>query len=71
MAELQSATVRCLQGGAAGGSGSGVPTSLSRLLEQLRELSVQGLQRIFYLKLEDLVAPPAAIEKLFLDTLPF
>ncbi|CAN0157964.1 unnamed protein product [Bubo scandiacus] len=30
-----------------------------------------GLQRIFYLKLEDLVPPPAIIDKLFLDTLPF
>ncbi|XP_068446684.1 nuclear receptor subfamily 4 group A member 2-like [Clinocottus analis] len=47
---------------------------LSRLLEKLRELRtlcIQGLQRIFYLKLEDLVPPPAVIDKLFLDTLPF
>uniref|UniRef100_A0A3B4A649 Nuclear receptor subfamily 4, group A, member 3 n=1 Tax=Periophthalmus magnuspinnatus TaxID=409849 RepID=A0A3B4A649_9GOBI len=40
-------------------------------LPQLRALCLQGLQRIFYLKLEDLVSPPAIIDKLFLDTLPF
>ncbi|XP_055022635.1 nuclear receptor subfamily 4 group A member 2-like [Boleophthalmus pectinirostris] len=40
-------------------------------LPQLRALCLQGLQRIFYLKLEDLVSPPAVIDKLFLDTLPF
>uniref|UniRef100_A0A3Q3VQD5 NR LBD domain-containing protein n=1 Tax=Mola mola TaxID=94237 RepID=A0A3Q3VQD5_MOLML len=47
---------------------------LSALLERLRELRrlcVRGLQRIFYLKLEDLVPPPAVVDKLFLDTLPF
>ncbi|KAM4601934.1 nuclear receptor subfamily 4 group A member 2-like [Polymixia lowei] len=47
---------------------------LSKLLEklpELRTLCIQGLQRIFYLKLEDLVPPPAIIDKLFLDTLPF
>lgn len=80
MVELQSAIFRCLQGGAGGGSSDRrpplrllllLPEGLSWLLQELRELSVQGLQRIFYLKLEDLVAPPAAIDKLFLDTLPF
>nr|XP_057908669.1 nuclear receptor subfamily 4 group A member 2-like [Doryrhamphus excisus] len=40
-------------------------------LPELRTLCIQGLQRIFYLKLEDLVPPPAVIDKLFLDTLPF
>uniref|UniRef100_A0AAY4AQE2 Nuclear receptor subfamily 4 group A member 2 n=1 Tax=Denticeps clupeoides TaxID=299321 RepID=A0AAY4AQE2_9TELE len=47
---------------------------LSKLLAklpELRTLCTRGLQRIFYLKLEDLVPPPAVIEKLFLDTLPF
>lgn len=47
---------------------------LSRLLgklPELRTLCTQGLQRIFYLKLEDLVPPPPIVEKIFLDTLPF
>lgn len=50
------------------------PNHLSRLLgklPELRTLCTQGLQRIFYLKLEDLVPPPAFIEKIFMDTLPF
>lgn len=50
------------------------PNHLSKLLgklPELRTLCTQGLQRIFYLKLEDLVPPPAIIDKLFLDTLPF
>ncbi|XP_078700606.1 nuclear receptor subfamily 4 group A member 2-like isoform X1 [Branchiostoma floridae x Branchiostoma belcheri] len=40
-------------------------------LPELRTLSVQGLQRIFYLKLEDLLPTPPMIDNLFLDTLPF
>lgn len=67
VAELQNAIVRCVKDG-------DWPDRLSRLLDKLREvrtLCVQGLQRIFYLKLEDLVPPPATIDKLFLDTLPF
>ncbi|CAL9703260.1 unnamed protein product [Knipowitschia caucasica] len=50
------------------------PGHLSRLLGKLpdlRTLCIQGLQRIFYLKLEDLVPPPPFIEKIFMDTLPF
>ncbi|XP_069012495.1 probable nuclear hormone receptor HR38 [Embiotoca jacksoni] len=50
------------------------PNYLSRLLgklPELRTLCTQGLQRIFYLKLEDLVPPPPIVEKIFLDTLPF
>ena len=46
----------------------------SRLLSklpELRSLSVQGLQRIFYLKLEDLVPAPPLIEKMFVASLPF
>ena len=49
------------------------PHYFSRILgklPELRSLSVQGLQRIFYLKLEDLHAP-AIIESLFSSTLPF
>ncbi|XP_073486749.1 nuclear receptor subfamily 4 group A member 3 isoform X1 [Aquarana catesbeiana] len=45
-------------------------TALS-VLTDLRALCTLGLQRIFYLKLEDLVPPPPVIDKLFLDTLPF
>ena len=40
-------------------------------LPALRSLSVQGLQRIFYLKLEDLVPAPPLIEKMFASTIPF
>jgi hypothetical protein len=38
---------------------------------QLRSLSVQGLQRIFYLKLEDLVPAPPLIERMFASSIPF
>lgn len=47
---------------------------MSRLLgklPELRTLCTQGLQRIFYLKLEDIVPPPPIVEKIFMDTLPF
>ncbi|XP_038626282.1 nuclear receptor subfamily 4 group A member 3 [Tachyglossus aculeatus] len=40
-------------------------------LADLRSLCTLGLQRIFYLKLEDLVPPPSIVDRLFLDTLPF
>ncbi|XP_015510751.2 nuclear receptor subfamily 4 group A member 2 isoform X1 [Neodiprion lecontei] len=40
-------------------------------LPELRSLSVQGLQRIFYLKLEDLVPAPPLIETMFVASLPF
>nr|XP_022919140.1 probable nuclear hormone receptor HR38 isoform X2 [Onthophagus taurus] len=40
-------------------------------LPELRSLSIQGLQRIFYLKLEDLVPAPPLIERMFAATLPF
>ena len=78
MQELQNNVVKCLKDdGTAcldGGDSSRWSDHLSRLLEklpELRTLCIQGLQRIFYLKLEDLVPPPAVIDKLFLDTLPF
>ncbi|XP_054479723.1 nuclear receptor subfamily 4 group A member 2-like [Anoplopoma fimbria] len=70
--ELQNNIVKCLKD--ADGLSDCWSNQLSRLLEKLRELRtlcIQGLQRIFYLKLEDLVPPPAVIDKLFLDTLPF
>lgn len=47
---------------------------LSKLLgklPELRTLCTQGLQRIFYLKLQDLVPPPSIVDKIFLDTLSF
>ncbi|XP_026157839.1 nuclear receptor subfamily 4 group A member 2-like [Mastacembelus armatus] len=74
--ELQNNIIKCLKdGGMCTDAASSCWSShLSRLLEklpELRTLCVQGLQRIFYLKLEDLVPPPAVIDKLFLDTLPF
>ncbi|KAG7236178.1 hypothetical protein INR49_001288 [Caranx melampygus] len=74
--ELQNSIVKCFKDGGmcADGSSSCWSNHLSRLLEklpELRTLCIQGLQRIFYLKLEDLVPPPAIIDKLFLDTLPF
>lgn len=40
-------------------------------LPELRSLSVQGLQRIFYLKLEELVPAPPLIEKMFVASLPY
>ncbi|XP_020489849.2 nuclear receptor subfamily 4 group A member 2-like [Labrus bergylta] len=70
--ELQNNIVKCLK--ERDGGSDCWSNSLSRILEKLRELRtlcIQGLQRIFYLKLEDLVPPPAIIDKLFLDTLPF
>ncbi|MEQ2158401.1 Nuclear receptor subfamily 4 group A member 2 [Goodea atripinnis] len=76
--DLQNNVVRCLKDNGTAGPDGGGPNHwsnhLSKLLEklpELRTLCIQGLQRIFYLKLEDLVPPPAVIDKLFLDTLPF
>ncbi len=50
------------------------PQYFSRILDRLtalRSLSVQGLQRIFYLRLEDLVPTPHIIESLFASSIPF
>lgn len=73
--DLQNKIVNCLKDQVAfSGGGLNRPNYLSKLLgklPELRTLCTQGLQRIFYLKLEDLVPPPAIIDKLFLDTLPF
>ncbi|XP_077573388.1 nuclear receptor subfamily 4 group A member 2-like [Stigmatopora nigra] len=74
--ELQSSIVKCLKEGSLHIERDSTKWSnhLFRLVEklpELRTLCIQGLQRIFYLKLEDLVPPPAIIDKLFLDTLPF
>ncbi|XP_078394838.1 nuclear receptor subfamily 4 group A member 3 isoform X1 [Cetorhinus maximus] len=73
--ELQSRIVSCLKehmSFSSTGENKGQPLSkVLGVIPQLRALCTQGLQRIFYLKLEDLVPPPAIIDKLFLDTLPF
>jgi len=50
------------------------PHYFSRLLSklpELRSLSIQGLQRIFYLKVEDLAAAPPLLEAIFSSSLPF
>lgn len=73
--ELQNRIVSCLKDHvAAAGTEPGRPGCLSKLLgklPELRSLCTQGLQRIFYLKLEDLVPPPPIVDKIFMDTLPF
>ncbi|MBV97762.1 Nuclear receptor subfamily 4 group A member 1, partial [Eschrichtius robustus] len=73
--ELQNRIASCLKEHVSAEAGEPQPAScLSRLLgklPELRTLCTQGLQRIFYLKLEDLVPPPPIVEKIFMDTLPF
>ncbi|NWI62124.1 NR4A1 protein, partial [Todus mexicanus] len=73
--ELQNRIVGCLKDHVAtAASEPGRPGCLSKLLgklPELRSLCTQGLQRIFYLKLEDLVPPPPIVDKIFMDTLPF
>ncbi|TSU50019.1 Nuclear receptor subfamily 4 group A member 1 [Bagarius yarrelli] len=77
MEELQNRLISCLRTHINTSSSSDPSRSqpcLSRLLSklpELRTLCTQGLQRIFYLKLEDLVPPPPIVEKIFMDTLPF
>lgn len=74
--ELQNKVICCLRDhlgcGPSSSSSKAVPP-LSRILglrAELRSQRTQGLQRIFYLKLEDLVPPPPLIDR-FLDTLPY
>lgn len=50
------------------------PHYFSRILAKLpdlRTLSVSGLQRIFYLKLEEAVLTPPLIESMFSPSLPY
>ncbi|XP_076351509.1 putative nuclear hormone receptor HR38 isoform X2 [Tachypleus tridentatus] len=50
------------------------PHYFSRILSKLtdlRTISVQGLQRLFYLKLEELVPAPPLIHNMLLSSLPF
>ncbi|KAL0985346.1 hypothetical protein UPYG_G00155770 [Umbra pygmaea] len=73
--ELQNKVVFCLRDhlGFGPSSSSKATPPLSRVLGvrvELRSQRTQGLQRIFYLKLEDLVPPPPLIDR-FLDTLPY
>ena len=73
--ELQNKVVCCLRDhlGFGPSSSSKATPPLSRVLglkAELRSQRTQGLQRIFYLKLEDLVPPPPLIDR-FLDTLPY
>ncbi|KAA8591333.1 hypothetical protein FQN60_002276 [Etheostoma spectabile] len=73
--DLQNQLITCLKDHISGcGSDSLRPNYLSKLLGKLpdlRTLCTQGLQRIFYLKLEDLVPPPPIVDKIFMDTFPF
>ncbi|CAG9099003.1 unnamed protein product [Plutella xylostella] len=77
--QLQMKIIGCLRAhmpaaGGAGAAGAGGAPHFSRVLgalPELRSLSVQGLQRIFYLKLEDLVPAPPLIENMFRASLPF
>ncbi|XP_075816829.1 nuclear receptor subfamily 4immunitygroup A member 1 [Microtus pennsylvanicus] len=72
--ELQSRILSCLKEHLAT-VGEPQPVScLSRplgRLPELRTLGTQGLHRILYLKLEDLVPPPPILDKIFMDTLSF
>ncbi|XP_077074619.1 nuclear receptor subfamily 4immunitygroup A member 1 isoform X2 [Siphateles boraxobius] len=73
--DLQNRLVTCLRDHVSTSAPEATrPNYLSRLLgklPELRTLCTQGLQRIFYLKLEDLVPPPPIVDKIFMDTLPF
>ncbi|XP_030625738.1 nuclear receptor subfamily 4immunitygroup A member 1 [Chanos chanos] len=73
--EFQSRLITCLRDHVSRSTSDAArPNYLSRLLgklPELRTLCTQGLQRIFYLKLEDLVPPPPIVDKIFMDTLPF
>ncbi|XP_047515577.1 probable nuclear hormone receptor HR38 [Pieris napi] len=74
--QLQMKIIGCLRahmpgGGGVGGAGAPHFSRVLGALPELRSLSVQGLQRIFYLKLEDLVPAPPLIENMFRASLPF
>ncbi|KAM9342016.1 nuclear receptor subfamily 4immunitygroup A member 1 [Pholidichthys leucotaenia] len=73
--DMQNQLITCLKDHVSGCSSDSLrPNYLSRLLgklPELRTLCTQGLQRLFYLKLEGLLPPPPIVEKLFMDTLPF
>ncbi|XP_059363888.1 probable nuclear hormone receptor HR38 isoform X2 [Carassius carassius] len=77
--ELQSKLICCLRDHLSSVSAGGLASTgeapppvgaVLNLRTELRTQRTQGLQRIFYLKLEDLVPPPPLIDR-FLDTLPY
>ena len=59
------------------GQGKGGPKYYTNIVETiferklLKSLSTSGLQKIFYLKMEDLVPAPPIIDKLFSTNMPF
>ncbi|KAL4655606.1 nuclear receptor subfamily 4 group A member 1-like [Arapaima gigas] len=73
--EFQNHVIACLRDHVANSTAdSSRPNYMSWLLgrlPELRTLCTQGRQRIFYLKLENLVPPPPIVDKIFMDTLPF
>ncbi|KAJ3586946.1 hypothetical protein NHX12_013337 [Muraenolepis orangiensis] len=73
--DLQNQLITCLKDHVSGRAADSFPPNfLSRLLgklPELRTLCTQGLQRIFYLKLENLVTPPPLVDKIFMETFPF
>ncbi|CAL8319586.1 unnamed protein product [Merluccius merluccius] len=74
--DLQNQLITCLKDHVSSCSSPDLfpPNFLSRLLgklPELRTLCTEGLQRIFYLKLENLVAPPPVVDKIFMETFPF
>lgn len=75
MEDLQNQLIACLKDHVSGRASNAFPPNfLSRLLgklPELRTLCTQGLQRIFYLKLENLVAPPPLVDRIFMETFPF
>ncbi|TRY84589.1 hypothetical protein DNTS_001327 [Danionella cerebrum] len=77
--ELQNKLIGCLRDHLSSISTGGVAPTVKTpppvgavlgLRAELRSQRTQGLQRIFYLKLEDLVPPPPLFDR-FLDTLPY
>ncbi|KAF7227259.1 nuclear receptor subfamily 4 group A member 3 isoform X4 [Nothobranchius furzeri] len=76
--EMQNKVICCLRDhlGSGPSSSSSSPKAalpMSHVLglrAELRSQRTQGLQRIFYLKLEDLVPPPPSFDR-FLDTVPY
>ncbi|XP_037540605.1 nuclear receptor subfamily 4 group A member 1 [Nematolebias whitei] len=73
--DLQSQLITCLKDQVSACASEFLqPNYLSRLLgklPELRTLCTQGLQRLFYLKMEDLLPQPPIVEKILMDTLPF
>ncbi|KAJ8016860.1 hypothetical protein DPEC_G00011730 [Dallia pectoralis] len=72
--EFQNRLITCLKDHVSGCTpGSIQPNYLSSLLDklpQLRTLCTQGLQRLIYLRLEDLVPAPPIVDTILMDTLP-